>query len=62
MMIYDLFLSYHRKDSEYARILAEELTYYGVSIWYAEFEILLQGRKKLQDEEVLGSISIEDCC
>ena len=58
-MMYDLFISYHRKNSEYARILAEELTFYGVSIWYAEFEILLQGRKKLQDEEVLRSILIK---
>jgi hypothetical protein len=56
--MYDLFISYHRKDSEYARTLAEELTYFGISIWYAEFEILLQGRKRLQDEEILRSILI----
>jgi tetratricopeptide (TPR) repeat protein len=46
--LYEFFISYSRLDSNLAAELGEALEYYGVSVWFAEFKILLEGRERLQ--------------
>lgn len=51
--LYEFFISYSRHNSEFAREIAEKFYLYGIPVWFAEKEILIEGRKRLADEQIL---------
>ncbi len=57
--MYEFFVSYSRHDADFARAVAESLARLGVPAWIAEAEILIEGRKRLEDRNVLGDILAE---
>ena len=54
--LYKFFISYNRNDAEIARRVADILSVNGISTWFAEAEILIRGRKVLEDQNVLKKI------
>lgn len=57
--MYEFFVSYSRRDADFARAVAESLARLGVSAWIAESEILIEGRKRLEDRNILRDILAE---
>lgn len=45
---YDLFISYRSKDAHVVRQVADQLIASSGRVWFAEYEVLLQGREKFQ--------------
>jgi hypothetical protein len=54
--MYEFFVSYSRHDAESARAIHESFNLLGVPVWMAEAEILVEGRKRLDDKAVLHEI------
>lgn len=46
---YDVFVSYRSQDVHTAREVADRLIASGISVWFAEYQILLVGRDRFQD-------------
>jgi hypothetical protein len=57
--VYEFFISYSRHDANYARAFGETFALLGVGVWLAEAEILVEGRKRLEDQTVLRDILAE---
>lgn len=54
--MYEFFVSYSRYDAEFARAASETFSLLGVPSWMAEDQILIEGRRKYDDREVLKDI------
>ncbi len=47
---FDVFISYRRKDANFARAIAELLMSNGLSVWFDEYQILLKQTRRLEEE------------
>lgn len=54
--MYEFFVSFSRHDAEFARSISESLHMLGISVWMAEAEILIEGRKTLKDTGILREL------